>query len=147
MRVQENPELVIPVASPEGMALLKLIAWTDRPREARKKDAADILYLMKNYEGIPFVSDSLYEDVERMEIYGWDITLAASHQLGAAARQTALHATATVIDELFGGQHERLTLENLIEDMAASDSAHYDRSAQIMDAFVSGFTASRYKPE
>ncbi len=45
VRVQNDPPVDIPVATPVGMAVLKLIAWTDRNADMRSKDAKDLLYL------------------------------------------------------------------------------------------------------
>ena len=51
VRIREEPPLDIPVASIEGIVLLKLIAWTDRAEKTlRQKDAKDFCYLLKNYE-------------------------------------------------------------------------------------------------
>ncbi len=36
VRIQENPELDVPVATPAGMSLLKIIAWTDRAGDLRR---------------------------------------------------------------------------------------------------------------
>jgi len=84
VRIQDEPELDVPVATPAGMALLKIIAWTDRASDLRKKDAMDIAYLLTTYEAIQEVIDALYDDdnTHIMERYGWDITQAAAHLLG-----------------------------------------------------------------
>ena len=138
--VQETPELVIPVATPEGMILLKLIAWTNRPSDMRRKDASDILYLLKNYEAIPAVKDAMYEDAERMGYYDWDTTLAASNELGTAARRIARDATAQMINEFFTDQHKTLSLDLLITEMCGNNVANeYDRNSQLLQALVDGF--------
>jgi len=46
--LQEDPEIIIKVASLEGLALLKLISWDEAPYE-RNKDGVDIFYIMTNY--------------------------------------------------------------------------------------------------
>lgn len=138
VRVQEAPDLDIPVATPEGMMLLKLIAWTDRPREKRTKDATDILYLLKNYEQIPSVSEALY-GTNCMEFYGWDLTLAAAHELGAKARQIAGDPTAKMIGNVFDGQYERQSPDCLVGEMSGNSAPQYARNVKIMDAFIAGF--------
>ncbi|QYZ67769.1 MAG: hypothetical protein OI74_01115 [Gammaproteobacteria bacterium (ex Lamellibrachia satsuma)] len=73
----------VPVAKPAGMVLLKIIAWTDRTRDMRRKDAIDIACLLSTYELIPEVSNALYDskNTEIMETHGWDITQACAFLL------------------------------------------------------------------
>ena len=46
--LQEDPEIIIKVASLEGLALLKFISWDENPYE-RNKDGVDVFYIMINY--------------------------------------------------------------------------------------------------
>ena len=46
--VTAEPDLVVKVVSLAGMAMLKLVAWDDSI-ERRGKDAADLIFIMKNY--------------------------------------------------------------------------------------------------
>ena len=48
VRVRARPPLDIRVASPAGLAILKIVAWADRPAE-RNKDAHDLAHIMENY--------------------------------------------------------------------------------------------------
>jgi len=59
--VRETPVLNIPIASPQGQVLLKLIAWSDRDADLRQKDAKDIAYLLMNYQIVGGVLERLYE--------------------------------------------------------------------------------------
>jgi len=52
VRIQDELAIDIPVATPAGIALLKIIAWTDR-KNNRKKDAKDLFYLLNTYDQIP----------------------------------------------------------------------------------------------
>ena len=121
VRIRQHPVLDIPVASPEGMVLLKLVAWTDRSSDVRTKDASDLLYLVLHYEDIP---------------------VAAAHELGVRARQIARNKTAALICDLFGGQHGAgLSVELLAEE--AGDAAHYERNNALVKALVSGFLTNQ----
>jgi len=53
--LDDQSNLVVPVATPVGMVLLKMIAWTDRAPDIRRKDATDAKYLLENYERIPAI--------------------------------------------------------------------------------------------
>ncbi|WP_114418193.1 hypothetical protein [Marinospirillum perlucidum] len=81
VQIHEDPSLVLPVASPVGMVLLKLISWLDRPVEIRAKDASDLHYLIYSYAKIPLVQEQLFEEGQ-MEAQGWDMELAAAMKLG-----------------------------------------------------------------
>lgn len=141
VRIQDNPVLDVPVATPAGMILLKIIAWTDRTRDMRKKDATDIAYLLSTYEKIQEVVDALYDDdkVEIMEIYAWDITQAAACLLGQHANSIAQPATRREITRLANGELGDLNLERLAEEMCEYMDYEYNRNLQLLSAFVEGF--------
>jgi predicted nucleotidyltransferase len=79
--ISKNPALTISVASPAGTALLKLIAWFDRESEFRKKDSADIKYLMATYHKIPEIFDAIYDE-GFAEKQGHDVLKASAVKLG-----------------------------------------------------------------
>ncbi len=141
VRIQDEPELDVPVATPAGMALLKIIAWTDRASDLRKKDAIDIAYLLTTYEAIQEVIDALYADdnTHIMERYGWDITQAAAHLLGQHARSIAQENTRGEIVRLANGESGALNLERLVEEMCEHIDIQYDRNQQLLSAFMVGF--------
>jgi len=135
--IQDSPEVKVPVATPSGMALLKLIAWLDREVEKRAKDATDFLYLCETYEKIPAVSDKLYSNETLMEAYDWDLSLAAAHQLGQDARNIAKVRTANTIHTLLNNDHHALTVDRLINEMSAPNVA---RAETLLEAFARGFS-------
>lgn len=99
--VQEDPELVLPVCAPAGIALLKLVAWLDRESDKRKKDATDLLYLISTYSKIPFVFEALYDD-GFMEAQEYDELKASACKLGADVAAIASEQTRKFLqDELF----------------------------------------------
>lgn len=139
VRLRDAPVLDVPVASPEGMAILKFISWTDRAQDMRGRDAKDIAYLLTTYENIPAVSDQLYREATLMELYGWDITLASAHQLGINVKQITLPQTNVVIANLLTNQHPRLKLERLINEMSENAAHQYARNEALISAFSAGF--------
>lgn len=139
VRLRDTPMLDVLVASPEGMTILKLIAWTDRAADVRKKDAKDIAYLLTTYENIPAVVDQLYREATLMELYGWDITLASAHQLGINVKQITLPQTHSVISEVLNKQHPKLPLERLLNEMGGNTVQQYARNEALINAFSAGF--------
>lgn len=111
VRVNENPQVDIPVVTPTGLMLLKLIAWTDRGPAKRVRDALDIAYLLSTYERIKVVEDRLYDEdyTGVMDSYDWDITLG------------------------------ELTLERMVEEMCEHIDLQYEKNAKAIAAFFKGF--------
>lgn len=140
VRVQNEPEIDVPVATPPGMALLKLIAWMDRGRDKRQKDALDIAYLLSTYEYIQAVTDALYDEDNNstLETYGWDMTLAAAHLLGRHANRIARSETRHEIARLASGELGGLNLECLAEEMCERIDTQYESNRQRLAAFMAG---------
>ena len=104
VRVDDNPELVIQVATPEGITLMKLVAWTDREYEKRSKDALDLGYLLSTYENIPSVNDAIWADHDLMERYEWEPVVASAYWLGKQCRTLSSDATAALVLNLLTDQ-------------------------------------------
>lgn len=141
VRIQENPELDIPVATPAGMALLKLIAWTDRAQERRRKDARDIAYLLSTYEAIEEVREALYseENAQVIDAFEWDATQASAYMLGKHARSIAQDNTVQEITRLVNGELRGRNVERLTEEMCERIDINYERNEQLLSAFIEGF--------
>lgn len=75
--VRITPQTTIKVASPVGVILLKLIAWTERDSFTRRKDIQDIAYIISNYSKIKQVYEVLYQE-GHMESAGYDEELATT---------------------------------------------------------------------
>jgi predicted nucleotidyltransferase len=79
MQIDEN--ISARVASPPGLALLKLVAWSDRSRETNK-DAADLYQLLTTYADAGN-TDRLYDhEMQLLEAVGFDMELAGAELLG-----------------------------------------------------------------
>jgi len=139
VRIREEPPLDVPVATPAGLVLLKIIAWSDPARVGRRRDATDIAHLLLNYERLPGICDALYGDrLDLMEAHDWDLTQAAAHLLGAHARAIARPATRRHITELTTDDAETPRLDRLAEDMCADVDAQYARNRRLLTAFMAG---------
>ena len=128
--LSDKPQLSVKVASPAGILLLKLIAWTERGRELRGKDSTDIYYVIRHYARIPHVIDSLYED-DYMEVQGYDNIKAsamklADEVLAMAHSLTLKHLHAHLLDD-------ETTLERLAADIAKYSHAGYEEAEALVD--------------
>ena len=139
VRIQNVPSVDIPVATPKGMTLLKLISWTDRVADMRKKDAKDLRYLMKTYTKIPAIMQGLYDSEFLEERYDWDTELAGAHQLGIDAKTIAGEQTYKAVSALFNGEHKTLSVETLVDEMRDQIVGEYEKNKEIVDALIEGF--------
>lgn len=81
--------LTVPVVSPVGLMMLKLVAWNERHLAKPGRDAADLAYVLRHYSNIQTEAALLGEHYDVVEACGYDIDLAASRVLG---RQIAVLA-------------------------------------------------------
>lgn len=134
VRIFEEPALDIPVASPVGLLLLKLVAWGDRDRDLRVKDALDIRHLLENYSRLPHELTGIWDDLQKLEQFDGDIELVAASLLGGAIQRIASTATLTRLAQLLGDRHAALVL-----DMDSVRATSPSRSASLLSAFETGF--------
>jgi len=139
LRIQEEPVLDIPVATPVGMSLLKIISWADRAIELRNKDAKDIAYLLSTYELIPDVKDTLYSEEQILETYDWDVMQAGACLLGRRARDIAKEETVRMIDALRQEELPGLHLDLLTEEMCIHIENEFERKNLLLSAYFDGF--------
>lgn len=140
VRIQNDPRVDIPVATPPGMAVLKLISWCDRGAEVRSKDAKDLLYLFTSYHQIPKVRETAFENEALMETYNWDIELVCAHLLGKDARIITGKQTFSAIEKLLSDQHEKLSIDQLILEMGERNEGRYEQHQNLSTAFIAGFS-------
>ena len=137
--MKKNPKITIPVASPEGLALLKIIAWLDRSENIRAKDALDIYYLLRNYEEINEVRNALYEsESEVFERFNWDITKTASYLLGKRVSEIASANTKIVVTAMID---DSVKLDLIVSDMCSKgfNGNEFESKRVLMEAFIEGF--------
>ncbi|ELJ8507245.1 nucleotidyl transferase AbiEii/AbiGii toxin family protein [Vibrio cholerae] len=109
--VQDDPELVLPVCAPAGIALLKLIAWLDRESDKRKKDA-------------------LYDD-GFMEAQEYDELRASACKLGADIAAIASGPAKTFLqDELF---KKEALMDVLSREMKNNSKFTYEESSACLN--------------
>ena len=121
----KSPKISVKVASPAGILLLKLIAWTERGREYQGKDAIDIYYVIKHYSKIPAVVDALYEQ-DYMDTQDYDIMNATAMLLGDEVTDIAKEKTMTYITQALLNNNR--VLERMKVDITKYTVADYDET-------------------
>ena len=137
VHISEDPSIVIPVASPAGMCLLKLVSWLDRDVGQRAKDAIDFEYVIRSYTKIPEIRDAVYDEEGQMEAQDWDETNASAMKLGQDAREISSSATRDFLKEsLFDRPSKK---EELARDMRRQNKQDFTQCAELFEIFSEAF--------
>lgn len=129
VQISAAPDVVIPVASPEGICLLKLIAWLDRTSDKRGKDALDIAYLVQSYPRIPEIYDALYDE-GCMEAQEWVEEKASAIKLGRDVAQIMSARTLTFLEDRLLSSQEHI--EVLAREMSGSSQTALAANLEIL---------------
>jgi len=85
VRIRAEPELVLRVANPCGLVLLKLIAWNDR--KPVNKDAIDLGLLIRSYLQVGNDKRLFEEHADLLDVDDFDFELAGARLLGRDSRK------------------------------------------------------------
>nr|WP_315253462.1 nucleotidyl transferase AbiEii/AbiGii toxin family protein [uncultured Duganella sp.] len=107
--VEVAPGFVQKVVSIAGLAILKIVAWSDRGR-ANPKDALDLIFLMDSYAAAGNL-DRIYNDDQLIAAGGHDPDNAGAYLLGQDIRHLASASTLDVLKKIIDDDFGRLTLE------------------------------------
>ena len=139
IQIEINPGLEILLPSPASMTIMKTLAWKDRGKATRGRDAIDLVELLLRAEDIIGL-EALYDDHLRIvEAAGGDPQLAAAHVLGAEASRVAGTLMAQeVASILVKGMNEILITQVLGGAEGMPTAERHDSITQILNSFLSG---------
>lgn len=107
--VEVVPDFVQKVVSVAGLAILKIVAWSDRGRE-NPKDALDLFFIMENYANAGNY-ERLYSDDQLIAESEYDPDIAGITLLGRDIGHIASKATLDQLKTIIETSFERLSLE------------------------------------
>jgi predicted nucleotidyltransferase len=139
--VQKDPVLNVPIASPRGLMLLKLIAWNDRAQDMRRKDATDIAYLLETYQNVEGVLEQTYDVVGLMDGYDWNIGIGTAYILGLNTAAIANSQTKSKVIEILDMNFAEDTPNHLAEEICSRNGEKYADKLSKLEAFSKGFRA------
>lgn len=99
VRVRSNPPLDILVASPAGLAIMKIIAWADRPGETNR-DARDLAHILEKYLDVGNYERLLENHVDLVELENFDYARAGARLLGRDIARIGKPETIRKIEEI-----------------------------------------------
>ena len=107
--VEFSPGFIQKVVSVAGLAILKIVAWSDRGRE-NPKDAQDLVFIMDNY-AVAGNFDRVYEVDGVIEAGDNDPDVAGVYLLGLDIRRVASENTLDVLQQIIERDFDRLVTE------------------------------------
>lgn len=146
VRITSDPELDILVASPAGVAALKVFAWVDRSPGAKRapgdtRDAIDLAFLMRVYFDAGKFNSLPAEDADLLEEEDFDYTQSSARLLG---RDTARLLRPEIRQRLAAILEEQTAEQKryrLVEDMSSSQfSGSFEENFQLLTSFTRGAT-------
>ena len=137
VHIGEDPDIVIPVASPAGLCLLKLVSWLDRDVGLRVRDAIDFEYVIRSYTKIPEIYDAIYYEEGQMEAQDWDPKKASAMKLGQDSRKISSSATRDFLKETLFDQPSRV--EQFARDIKRQNKKDLEHCIELVETFSEAF--------
>jgi predicted nucleotidyltransferase len=107
--VEFSPGFIQKVVSIAGLAILKIVAWSDRGRDD-PKDAQDLVFIMDSY-AVAGNFDRVYEEEGVIEAGDHDPDIAGVYLLGLDIRKVASANTLDVLKQIIDRDFDRLLTE------------------------------------
>ncbi|MCK4947194.1 MAG: nucleotidyl transferase AbiEii/AbiGii toxin family protein [Candidatus Aureabacteria bacterium] len=117
LRLRDNPILDVKMPTIPGLAIMKLISWSERNSPERQKDAKDLLFIMKNYEDAGIESRLYEKESSLLEEEGFDNQLAGIRLLGRDMAKISNADTLEKIKEILSNETGDQTQYELISNM------------------------------
>ena len=141
LSVEIVPGFAVPVASIPSLAILKLVAWSDRNAE-NNKDASDLLLLTKSYASIGN-HDRLYDrENALLQQHDYNPDLAGAALLGKDAALICSSEATQIIQGILGTKKLRQRLiDHMIRSSSEIGNIHTNQNPEhYLDAFARGFS-------
>lgn len=130
----------VPVVSPAGLMLLKLIAWVQRRYTQPKKDAADMAYLLRHFSAVLTEKVLFDQHLEAIEAASYDIDLAGCRVLGQMMASMSAKDTLTFVRNLLDDELKEETDSALVREIAEHlAGAGEERTHHLLESLRVGF--------
>lgn len=134
--ISSEPSLVLKVASPVGLVLLKLLAWNDRKPETR--DAIDLGYLVRDYLDLGNAERIFNEHTDLVEVDEFDYQIAGARLLGRDLAQICDRKTRQLLVQILGPELDKTGDLPLVVQSARS-SPEVNRTYEFWSAIYDEF--------
>jgi len=129
VKISNNPDVLVRVATPAGLAVLKLISWKeDFPN--RSKDASDLYYIMNKYLDAGNQDRIFSTDEDLISGGEVDYLIAGARLLGRDMRTICNETTKSVIEKILREETSDVSELNLVSDMVQKSQFDKEESFQ-----------------
>lgn len=139
VHVSVAEDLILPVISIPGLAVLKVIAWNDRRFETNK-DASDLHRILGSYWSVGNEDVIYTAHTKILERFGFDIEITGAYLLGHDAAKMAGPQTSACISAILNDPEllERL-VGNMLATAVRTDEEYARNVGTLLIAFKDGF--------
>ena len=140
VRLRSDPILDVQFSSLPGLALMKIISWHDRYPE-RKRDAKDLILLMRNYLDTGNEERLYNEEADLLEEENFDYLRASARLLGRDIAAILNPNTAKTILEILDretGKQDRYRLIEDMRDISGGFNNNFEENLQLLEELKSG---------
>jgi len=137
--------LELHVVPPCAMVYLKIFSTHDRPHDRRKKDTADIDFVLKHYLAVTGKERlrSGGSDADIMELEGGDLEKATARLAGRDIAGTVFPKTAAMLGEILRIETESGSRCPIAHELATHHHGRFDRARSIITSLKAGFSERR----
>lgn len=140
IRLRSAPELDVKLPTLPGLAILKIISWEQRYPE-RKKDAEDLLFIMRKYEDAGN-TDRLYDiELNLLIEESFDTTHAGARLLGRDMAKIANSGTLNALRKILENETRDQSQFKLVMDMVRGTPSigdHFDKVLLLVEKHKQG---------
>lgn len=130
--VEIEDRFQIKIVSLPAMAVLKILAWNDRPD--RSKHASDVLLILSNYPRTGQFDRMWDEAADLLAAYGHDHDLVGAALLGRDARRDIAHKVRLQVLAIFSTEKNRARF--CAQMLQATRGGDIDHAMQLLAAFI-----------
>jgi predicted nucleotidyltransferase len=141
----QHDGLCMRIIPPCAMVYLKMIATYDRPDDRRKKDSADIHFVLEHYLAVS-QSDRLRStgtDCDIMEKVGGNLSLATARIAGRDIGATVSASTAELLSEILRIETESGSRCPIVHQLAKFHHGQFQKARILLKSLRNGFDERR----
>lgn len=140
VKIDDEPELVVNVVNLAGLTILKLIAWHENS-DRRRKDAADLVFIVKNYLSAGNVERLFDQEVDIVDLSNNDYEVGSALLLGrdvshVGSENTIKKIKAILKEETQRDQGHRIAMDACQDQLLSKDP--YERIVTLFDSLYQG---------
>lgn len=129
--IEIDPGFHVKIVSLPAMAVLKILAWNDRPD--RDKHPSDVLLILRRYHQVG-QEDRLYDEaIDLLERYDYDVELAGAALLGRDASRDIVQDVRLQVMHVLANDRNA---DKFIAQMTRSHSGAVEHAARLLQVFL-----------